>query len=181
MLFPAILSLLLLASAIQATPPPRPDLPPRNAAHLLLSRQTQAQAQSSTGSSSGGGDATVSANTTTGSCSLTNHLSVNQQASWSTTLTNTCCVYASYSLCYLRLASSVSGSEACLIPNCDELASNDAGRMAGFQALNSTNGEGHLGNRYPSFGMADGAPALGFSAGLLVAALAVAVGGTALV
>ncbi|EPQ25948.1 uncharacterized protein PFL1_06403 [Pseudozyma flocculosa PF-1] len=192
LLLVSLLSSSASASASASDPHHAPHLVARQApvpAPASASASTSASASSSAGApastasagSAAGGDATVSADTNQGSCQMTNKLSVNQQASWSNGIINTCCVYATYSTCYLRIQSTVSGAEACEIPDCNDLASNDRAKMIGFNALNSTNGQGSLGNIYPSFGQGNGARRQGTARLVVSLVAAVAVSGLALV
>lgn len=74
-------------------------------------------------------------------------------------MVNTCCTTAKGSACYIRLQSQVSAAVACEIPDCDDLASDDATRMASFVPLTTTDGQGKQGNFYPTYGQG-GAAAL---------------------
>lgn len=122
---------------------------------LLEARQntnatTTSSAAEPSGSASAGGDATL---TEPGQCNMTNHLAVNQQASWGNGFVNTCCGFDRGSQCWYRRQDSVSGNDECEIPSCEDLYSEDASRMIGFVPLTSTNGEGKYGNIFLSLGM----------------------------
>ena len=101
------------------------------------------------GVASAGATATLSADTPQGTCTMDNALSQNQQAGWTDSIVNTCCTAATETTCWYRIQAKVSAEEACKIPNCDDLASNDRDRMLGFVPLSSTNGEGKYANTFP--------------------------------
>lgn len=81
-------------------------------------------------------------------CNMVNLLSQNQQASWTDTHVSTCCVGTLQSTCFLRIQTDVQGSDKCIIPNCDDLQSNDADKMVGFKPLTSTWAKGAHSNEY---------------------------------
>ncbi|PWY98576.1 hypothetical protein BCV70DRAFT_212913 [Testicularia cyperi] len=136
---PIVLSERDLLEARQAT----------NASASASGTSTASAAEStSTGSAPAGGEATITEST----CSMTNKLSVNQQASWGQGIVNTCCGFATGTQCWYRNQSTVSGNEECEIPDCSELESEDASKMLGFVPLTSTNGQGKYGNIFLSLG-----------------------------
>ncbi|SJX62081.1 uncharacterized protein SRS1_10728 [Sporisorium reilianum f. sp. reilianum] len=122
---------------------------------LLEARQasntttSSAPASTASGSAPAGGDATI----TEATCSMTNHLAVNQQASWGNGFVNTCCGFAKGTQCWYRNQNAVSADLECEIPNCADLESEDSAKMIGFVPLNSTNGSGKYGNIFLSLGM----------------------------
>lgn len=102
-----------------------------------------------TGSVSKGATATLSADTPKGTCELDNALSPNQQAGWTESVVNTCCTKDQYSTCWWRAQAKASPEDACKIPNCDDLFSNEHDKMLGFRPLTSTTGMGKYGNTFP--------------------------------
>ncbi|SNX82867.1 uncharacterized protein MEPE_01573 [Melanopsichium pennsylvanicum] len=110
---------------------------------------SSAPESTASGSAPQGGDATITEST----CSMTNHLSVNQQASWGNGFVNTCCGFATGTQCWFRRQEDVSGNDDCTIPSCADLESEDKVKMVGFSPLNSTNGSGKYGNIFLSLGM----------------------------
>lgn len=121
----------------------------RQSTNTTSSSSSSAPASTATGSAPAGGDATITEPT----CSMTNHLAVNQQASWGNGFINTCCGFAKGTQCWYRNQNAVSSDLECEIPNCADLESEDAARMIGFVPLNSTNGSGKYGNIFLSLGM----------------------------
>lgn len=121
---------------------------------LLEARQatnttsSSAPASTASGSAPLGGDATI----TEASCSYTNHLAVNQQASWGSGIINTCCGFASGTECWYRRQANVAPQDECNIPSCADLQSDDPARMDGFIPLTSTNGSGKYKNIFLSLG-----------------------------
>ncbi|TKY87385.1 hypothetical protein EX895_004062 [Sporisorium graminicola] len=113
------------------------------------SASASASAPTASGSAPVGGDATI----TESNCSMTNHLSVNQQASWGNGFINTCCGFSQGTACWYRNQNAVSADLECEIPSCAELESEDKSKMIGFVPLNSTNGSGKYGNIFLSLGM----------------------------
>ncbi|WFC99635.1 hypothetical protein MYAM1_002380 [Malassezia yamatoensis] len=103
----------------------------------------------SSGAASAGATATLTADTAQGTCTLDNALSENQQAGWTDEIVNTCCTVDSNTTCWFRVQSKVNAEDACKIPNCDDLNSNDQDRMVGFNPLTSTDGKGRYGNVFP--------------------------------
>lgn len=80
---------------------------------------------------------------------MNNTLSQNQQAGWTDSIVNTCCTSDKDTTCWYRVQAKVSAQDACRIPSCDDLFSNDQDRMIGFRPLTSTNGQGKYGNTFP--------------------------------
>ncbi|WFD34489.1 hypothetical protein MCUN1_001330 [Malassezia cuniculi] len=103
----------------------------------------------SSGTAGSGATATVSADTSDGPCSVSNNLDGNQQAAWDETWISTCCTQEKSSICWYRFQSKVSAEDACRIPNCAALNSNDMNQMIGFRPMSGTNGQGKFGNIYP--------------------------------
>ncbi|KIS70822.1 uncharacterized protein UMAG_01970 [Mycosarcoma maydis] len=101
------------------------------------------------GSAAVGGEATI----TEEACSMTNHLSQNQQASWGNGFINTCCSFNNGVQCWYRKQDTVSAQQECEIPGCADLLNEDRSKWVGFVPLNSTNGEGKYGNFFLSLGM----------------------------
>ncbi|KAJ9477930.1 hypothetical protein PHBOTO_001510 [Pseudozyma hubeiensis] len=132
---------------------------------------TTSSAAEPSGSAALGGDATI----TEPSCSMTNHLSQNQQASWGNGFINTCCSFNQGVTCWYRRQDDVSPQQECEIPNCDELASDDKSQWLGFVPLNSTNGQGKYGNTFLSLGMLSPAAAMVPMMGAVVAVAMVVV------
>lgn len=126
---------------------------------------TTSSASEPSGSAALGGDATI----TEPSCSMTNHLSQNQQASWGNGFINTCCSFNQGVTCWYRRQDDVSPQQECEIPNCDELSSDDKSQWLGFVPLNSTNGQGKYGNTFLSLGMLSPATAMVPMMGAVVA------------
>lgn len=101
------------------------------------------------GTAGPGAVATVSADTTQGTCTIGNGLSDNQQAGWTDSIINTCCTGTKSSTCWYRVQAKVAAADACRIPNCDDLVTNDPDKMVGFRPLTATTGEGKYGNTFP--------------------------------
>ncbi|KAJ1028401.1 hypothetical protein NDA16_001568 [Ustilago loliicola] len=151
---------------------------PANSTSTNPSASTTASAAESTSSGSAppGGEATITEST----CSMTNRLSVNQQASWGNGFVNTCCGFATGTQCWYRNQNVVSGQDECEIPDCADLESEDKARMIEFIPLNSTNGSGKYGNIFLSLGILSGGimvvPTMGLmlavSAGAIIMSLA---------
>ncbi|GAC92594.1 hypothetical protein PHSY_000148 [Pseudozyma hubeiensis SY62] len=132
---------------------------------------TTSSAAEPSGSAALGGDATI----TEPSCSMTNHLSQNQQASWGNGFINTCCSFNQGVTCWYRRQDDVSPQQECEIPTCEELASDDRSKWVGFVPLNSTNGSGKWGNTFLSLGMLSPAAAMVPMMGAVVAVAMVVV------
>lgn len=130
-----------------------------------------APASTASGSAPDGGDATI----TESNCSYTNHLAVNQQASWGSGIINTCCGFAQGTECWYRRQADVSPQDECNIPSCDDLLSEDPTRMDGFVPLTSTNGSGKYKNIFLSLGQLSAAtialPALWLSLSVALASV----------
>lgn len=145
----------------------------RQASNTTTTTSAPAPESTASGSAPDGGNATI----TEPGCSMTNHLAVNQQASWGSGFVNTCCGFATGTQCWYRKQDTVSAEEECEIPSCDDLESEDNSRMVGFLPLNSTNGSGKYGNIFLSFGMLSPAamlvPAVGLSLAAVVATVVV--------
>ncbi|CDS01877.1 hypothetical protein, partial [Sporisorium scitamineum] len=116
---------------------------------LLEARQSTNTSSTASGSAPAGADATIASST----CSMTNHLAVNQQASWGNGFINTCCGFEKGTQCWYRNQNAVSAELECEIPSCADLETEDASKMIGFVPLNSTNGSGKYGNIFLSLGM----------------------------
>ena len=101
------------------------------------------------GTANSGATATVSADTSQGPCNVSNELDDNQQAAWDDTWISTCCTNERDSTCWFRLQNKVSAEDACKIPSCRDLLSNDMNKMIGFRPLSGTNGKGKFQNIYP--------------------------------
>ena len=146
---------------------------------LLAARQASnststASAAEPSGSAAPGGDATI----TDSACSMTNHLSINQQASWGNGFINTCCGFDAGTQCWYRHQNSVAPELECEIPSCADLETEDKSKMVGFVPLNSTNGSGKYGNIFLSLGQISAAMGVAPMLGLtLVVAVAVSVMG----
>lgn len=109
-----------------------------------------------TGSAAVGATATISADTAQGSCTLGNDLDGNQQASWTESIVTTCCTGEKTTTCWYRIQAKVEPSDACKIPVCADLNSNDPDKMAGFRPLSGTNGEGKYQNVFPILFLSSG-------------------------
>lgn len=135
------------------------------------SSTSSAPLSTATGSAPEGGDATI----TEASCSYTNHLAVNQQASWGSGIINTCCGFASGTECWYRRQADVAPADECNIPSCEDLQSDDPARMDGFVPLTSTNGSGKYKNIFLSLGQLSAAtialPALWLSLSVAFASI----------
>ncbi|SPO23509.1 uncharacterized protein UTRI_02188 [Ustilago trichophora] len=145
----------------------------RQASNTTTTATTSSSAAQSTasGSAPAGGDATITEST----CSMTNHLAVNQQASWGNGFINTCCGFSTGTQCWYRRQDDVSPQQECEIPSCADLESEDKSRMIGFNPLNSTNGSGKYGNIFLSLGMLSPAAIMMPAMGAVVVAVAIAV------
>ncbi|SPO44441.1 uncharacterized protein PSANT_02126 [Moesziomyces antarcticus] len=121
----------------------------RQATNTTASSTASAPESTASGSAPAGGDATITEST----CSMVNHLAVNQQASWGNGFVNTCCGFAQGTQCWYRRQQDVSPQDECEIPSCSDLESEDKAKMIGFVPLNSTNGSGKYGNIFLSLGM----------------------------
>lgn len=141
-----------------------------NASSSSATASSSAPESTASGSAPAGGDATITEST----CSMTNHLAGNQQASWGNGFVNTCCGFATGTQCWYRRQGDVSGEDECEIPSCADLESEDKARMIGFVPLNSTNGSGKYGNIFLSFGMLSPAGVMVPAMGAMVLAVSVA-------
>ncbi|SPO22179.1 uncharacterized protein UTRI_02188_B [Ustilago trichophora] len=143
----------------------------RQASNTTTATTSSSAAQSTaSGSAPAGGDATITEST----CSMTNHLAVNQQASWGNGFVNTCCGFSTGTQCWYRRQDDVSPQQECEIPSCADLESEDKARMIGFNPLNSTNGSGKYGNIFLSLGMLSPAAIMMPAMGVVAMAVAMA-------
>lgn len=109
-----------------------------------------------TGSAAVGATATLSADTAQGTCTFNNDLDGNQQASWTESIVTTCCTGEKTTTCWYRIQAKVDAADACKIPVCADLNSNDPERMAAFRPLSGTNGEGKYQNIFPILFLSSG-------------------------
>ena len=101
------------------------------------------------GSVAPGATASITADTSKGTCQMSNDLDDNQQASWTETVVSTCCTSEAYSECWFRIQAKTDTKYACVIPRCDALLSNEPDKMAGFRPLSGSIGEGKYQNMFP--------------------------------
>ena len=101
------------------------------------------------GSVAPGATASITADTSKGTCQMSNDLDDNQQASWTETVVSTCCTSEAYSECWFRIQAKTDAKNACVIPRCGALLSNEPDKMAGFRPLSGSIGEGKYQNMFP--------------------------------
>ncbi|WFD20154.1 galactose-6-sulfurylase [Malassezia caprae] len=87
---------------------------------------------------------------------MSNDLDNNQQASWTESIVTTCCTGEKTTTCWYRIQAKIDAKEACTIPVCADLNSNDPEKMAGFRPLSGTNGEGKYQNIFPILFLSSG-------------------------
>lgn len=132
------------ASRSTNLPPPAPKLSVANLAVNNGSNNIE-----NTGSAAPGATATITADTPKGECQMNNDLSPNQQASWTETVVSTCCTSTEYSECWYRVQANADPKDACFIPHCDALLSNEPDKMAGFRPMSGSIGKGKYQNVFP--------------------------------
>lgn len=80
---------------------------------------------------------------------MNNDLASNQQASWTDDVVTTCCTSEASTECWFRIQANTPSQDACKIPLCDDLLSNDPARMLSFRPLSGSIGDGKYQNIFP--------------------------------
>ena len=130
------------------TSAPAPNSPPANATSNAPTPTADNEIEQ-TGAAAAGATATITADTVNGVCTMSNDLDASQQASWTDAVITTCCAGDQASACWFRIQDGVKPEDACKIPTCGDLNSNDPDRMVGFRPLSGSIGSGKYQNIFP--------------------------------